>query len=274
MPQRLHRVGNPWVSQRLAARTRHRRRDHGRLPSRVVEAHLVPASRGMNRRLPLRSAGKDSRGSIRVLDKQRGVHRRRIFRGHSAGIDHVVNNLDGNCVHAGSQMRGYIRAHVLLPRHLLRGQKRLRFQHLRSVDPGGNRIPPRSEKRGPAHRLGQRYCRPVGKVQLGRLLRGQSFRVGVGDPLGRRVAHRGLLRRLVAYPLGPPGVLFIEARLPPSDRALRVRLARRVPCLHPPEIARDGLERWPLVADIQRLARRDPPAIPNVRVACAQTGRT
>ena len=149
-----------------------------------------------------------------------------------------MHRLDGKEIRAGRQLPGHIGAQILFPRHLLRGQERLRLEHLRSVDPGGNRIPPGSEENGPAHRLGQHYGRPVGEMLLSGLFRAQGLRIRAGDPLGRSVAHRGLFGCLVADPMGAPGGLIEQARLPPGDGALRIGLARRVPQLYPPEVAR------------------------------------
>ncbi len=106
------------------------------------------------------------------------------------------------------------------------------------------------------------------------LLRGligiEHLQVRAGNPNRRGVAHRILLRRLVANPLGAPGLLAHKPRLPPTDVALRIWLPCRVPHFHQPEGARRRRNCRPLVAHIQRLARIDPPAIPNVRLALAQ----
>ena len=258
------------MSERLAHRSRPLRPGHRLLPARIVKAVFLPALRSMNIGFPIRSARKCRCGSVRVFDNQSRNHRRRIGGGHSVGIDDIVDGLNSNRVGPGTQLAGNLRAHELLPRHLLVRWKRVGRQHLRSVDPCRNSIlPGRVEHRAP-HGLPDRHRLPISDKLLGRLVRSQQRCVRAGNPDSRRVAHGIFLRRLVADPLGAPSLLRSQPRLPPADLALRIRHARRIPHLHPPERARRRCDGRPFVAHIQRFARIDPPAIPDVRLSLAQ----
>jgi hypothetical protein len=62
----------------------------------------------------------------------------------------------------------------------------------------------------------------------------------------------------------------VKARLPPLHHARRISLPVRTPHTHPPEVTRARLHRRSRILHIQRLPRRDPPAVPYIRLAGLQ----
>src|ERR1017187_395349 len=242
----------------------------GVLPPRVVEPCLMPACRCMNRGLPSRSAGKGFRGSIRILDKQSCTQRGYILLCHSVWVGYIMNGLDGDNVRAGFELAGCLGTQVLLPRHLFVGRHRICCKQLSAVDPSRNGVLPGGKEGGLAHGLGKLHRLPVGEALLRRLIGGQSFCVRAGNPCGFSVANSRFSRRFEADPFSAPLLRTPEARFPPTDGAIGIRLARRVPNLPPPEVARLGPEGRSGIMHVQRLVRLDAPAVAKVRLALLQ----
>src|SRR5271157_4375990 len=203
----------------------------GVLPARVVKALLLPAGAGLQRALPTRPAGKYFRASVRILDKQRRDHGRRInlFVGLS-----VMYLLDGDGVGARCHSPSRIRAHKLLPRKLPPWRIWAGRHHLHAIHPRRDSILRGCVERGMEHGLGKVHSLPVGNVQFGGFSSGQSlsgwfrYLIGISNPRRRSLAHRSLLRRLIADPLRVPGLLQ-QPCFPPADRAL----GRWLTCLIP-----------------------------------------
>ena len=193
---------------------------HRALPTRVVEALLLPAfrwreSRSSNRCPLAKEATLPSAYSTTSVAIIGGASPG----GRSVGVGDVMHGFDGDGVGASGQRGGCIRAHKLLPGHLLPGRKYVGIEQLRAVDPGRDRVLPGGEERGAADRLGQRDGLPVGDMLLRGFPGRQTSGLRAGDPRRRRVADRILFRRLVADPLAAPVLLLEQARLPPTTRS-------------------------------------------------------
>ena len=202
----------------------------------------------MNRRLPIRPARKCRRSSVRIFHHQCGDHRRRIGRRHSVGIGDIMHRLNRNRVGPCAELARHVRAHKLLPRHLLPRRKRVRRQHLRPVDPCRNRILPGRIKR--ARRTASQASPSAGKRCAARLAFSAARNFASGLVIQAAGAWRtaSFFSRFVANPLRPPSVPCHQARLPPADFALCIRPSHRIPHLHPPESARRRRDCRPIVA--------------------------
>jgi hypothetical protein len=237
----------------------------GLRPCSIVEARIIPGTRGIQLCLPVGVADNDLVGAILVADVKAGAH------GRAAGVasgrtfaDIEKRDIDSEQIASLLHRGGDIALHISFPRGLFVGRKRFGIEHVLAVDPCG-------------------CCVFAGDVEVGKLdgvvdaeaeaevVVGVSGLVvvvltTVGDPGGGGFTDAVQLTLLVADPLRTPRIAH-EAGLPPGDGAHRVGDAVLIPRLDSPEIAVFGLEGWAVVGNGDGAVRGDATAVPDIGVA-------